>query len=302
MTKEIEQLKTIHGAKYKRITLVDERWYIKDDQLSPSVTWICDSYPKGIGFYKWIGMHGWDEAEALKKAAGDKGTKVHKACEDIVKGQTVKMSDKYFSKETEKLEELTLEEWIAIVSFRDWLDVMMEKYPDFLIVASEVAVWNPGSLTAATDGKYDSYAGTVDLVFYANKKLWVLDLKTSQQVWPSAEMQVSAYAPALVASGIVKRVDGRGILQLGYRLNKRSWKFNEIQDKYDLFESAIAIWWNENATKSPREYELPVQIAVKVKWAKKEKKQTAPTKKKAPAKKAPGIPVKKVENKNTKKK
>jgi hypothetical protein len=65
-----------------QITTYDERWYaheVKDPitgipfiKFVPSVTWIAESYPKGIGFYRWLADKGWDEAEAIKEAAGDK--------------------------------------------------------------------------------------------------------------------------------------------------------------------------------------------------------------------------------------
>jgi hypothetical protein len=57
-----------------QITTYDERWYaheVKDPITGiptvifvPSVTWVAESYPKGIGFYKWLADKGWDEAEA----------------------------------------------------------------------------------------------------------------------------------------------------------------------------------------------------------------------------------------------
>jgi hypothetical protein len=45
----------------------------------PPVTWIAGHYPKRIAFYKWFAEKGWDESQALKSAAGDKGSKLHEA-------------------------------------------------------------------------------------------------------------------------------------------------------------------------------------------------------------------------------
>ena len=82
-----------------QITTYDERWYaheVKDPITGiptvifvPSVTWVAESYPKGIAFYKWLADKGWDEAEAIKEAAGDKGSKVHHAIEDLLAGREV---------------------------------------------------------------------------------------------------------------------------------------------------------------------------------------------------------------------
>jgi hypothetical protein len=79
-----------------QITTFDERWYARptEDPITklprfefvPSVTWIADHYPKGVGFYKWLANKGWDEAEAIKSAAGDKGSKVHLAIADLIRG------------------------------------------------------------------------------------------------------------------------------------------------------------------------------------------------------------------------
>ena len=85
MKKKIIQLD--NEKKVWRITTTDERWYAIENQnketglpefnFLPSVTWISSFYPKGIAFYKWLANKGWDESEALKIAAGDKGSKVH---------------------------------------------------------------------------------------------------------------------------------------------------------------------------------------------------------------------------------
>src|SRR3990167_2015655 len=88
----------------KRITTVDERFYIREAkdkttglpifEYIPSVTWIAGHYPKGVQFYKWLAENGWDESQAIKNAAGDKGSKVHAAIEDILDGKELKMNDK----------------------------------------------------------------------------------------------------------------------------------------------------------------------------------------------------------------
>lgn len=51
-----------------QITTYDERWYaqkIRDPNpgvptvlFVPSVTWVAESYPKGIGFYRWLADKG----------------------------------------------------------------------------------------------------------------------------------------------------------------------------------------------------------------------------------------------------
>src|SRR5690242_10192739 len=119
-----------------QVTIADERWYMKpgNDPLTklptmlavPSVTWIAGHYPKGIGFYKWLADKGWDESQAIKQAAGNKGSKVHHAIDAILDGFEVRIDSKYINHETEQLEELSLEEVDCIKAFVDWRAKMQQ--------------------------------------------------------------------------------------------------------------------------------------------------------------------------------
>src|SRR5436190_23015203 len=139
-----------------QVTIADERWYLKPSETEtglpyykgvPSVTWIAGKYPKGIGFWKWLAEKGWDEAEAIKSAAGDKGSKIHMAIDDILAGKEVRIDSKYLNRSTEQLEELTLEECDALLAFKRWKDE----------VKPEAICWEK---TVFSD-RYN-YAGTVD--------------------------------------------------------------------------------------------------------------------------------------------
>ena len=223
-----------------QITTTDERWYQKGETFVPSVTWIAGYYPKGIGFYKWLANHGWDEAESIKNAAGEKGSRVHKAIDDLILGNLVKMDSQYKDSEG-NLSDLTVEEWECIVSFADWFKEAKPK-----IIAHDQVVFNDKV----------GYAGTIDFIFEIDGKRWLIDLKTSQYLWPEHELQVSAYKHA------TEGVEALAILQVGYRLNKRKWKFNEVDDKFDLFLSAHKIWENENKDIHPKQREYPVELSL----------------------------------------
>jgi hypothetical protein len=226
-----------------QITICDERWYVKNDKFVPSVTWIAGHYPKGIHFYKWLAQKGWDEAEAIKQAAGDKGSKVHNAIVNLLAGEEVKMEDKYINNTTEKEEELSLEEYEALFSFVDWFK---ETKP--LVLANEIVAFN---------GKLN-YAGTVDLVCKIGNDFWIIDFKTGQNIWPEYELQISAYKHALKIKGVSKVK--LGVLQLGYKRNKKSFKFTEVEDKFDLFLSAKKIWANENEGVEPKKKDYPLSL------------------------------------------
>ncbi|MFA5388893.1 MAG: hypothetical protein WC312_03965 [Candidatus Omnitrophota bacterium] len=253
MKKEIRNVNEEKGI--LQITTVDERWYIRQstDEATglptydyvPSVTWIADHYPKGIAFYKWLASKGWDEAEALKQAAADKGSKVHLAIADLIDGKEVKINAKYINPTTEKEEELTLEEYEAISSFAEWFKKVKPK-----VVERDFVVWGEG------------YAGTVDLFCEIDGRAYVVDFKTSQYIWPSHELQVSAYLHALPPE---KDTDESfpphlAILQLGYRLNKNKYKFTEIEDNYQEFLAAKLIWAKEQKGVYPAQKDYPLKI------------------------------------------
>lgn len=250
-----------------QVTISDERWYLKQTtnpttglpeiKAVPSSTWIAGHYPKGIAYFKWLAEHGWDEAEAIKNAAAEKGSKVHKAIEAIFEGQEVRIDSKFVNPRTEQEEELTLEEVDAILSFIDWFSEVKPK-----VICYEINVFSD---------KYD-YAGTIDLVCEINGELYVIDFKTSQYIWPSHRLQVSSYAKILETGehdiAAIATPDTPyykkpklAILQLGYRLNKRKFKFTELEDKFDLFLAARQIWAEECAGQSPTKKDYPLILS-----------------------------------------
>ncbi len=246
-----------------RITTVDERWYVRqkknektglpEDKFVPSITWIANYYPKGINFYKWLASKGWNEAEAIKKAAGDKGSKVHYASEDILLGKEVKMGDKYLNPTTGEPEELTTEEYECLMSLVGWLESLKIK-----IIAIEETEFNDEH----------GFAGTADLICRIDNQLWIIDFKTGAYIWPSHRLQISAYSYLdfdLKKLGITKEEWTKrklGILQLGYRRNRRGYKFNETKDEFDLFLAAKKIWWNECKNVKPKQRDYPLSLCV----------------------------------------
>ena len=237
-----------------QITTSDERWYMREEvnletrlpelRFVPSVTWIAGSYPKGIGFYKWLADKGWDEAEAIKSAAGDKGSKVHLAIVDLLDGKDVPMESKHVNNSTGQPEELSVEEYEAVAAFVRW---WKEAKPT--VIAREVTVWNDSV----------GYAGTVDLVCCVGEEVWIVDFKTSQYLWPEHELQISAYKHANLALAGEPKL---AILQIGYKRNKNGYKFTEVGDKFDLFLSAHKIWANEHGQEKPRQIDLPVKLTL----------------------------------------
>lgn len=275
MQKLIRQVDEKRGI--VQVTVGDERWYFKpstDQQTKnpimlavPSVTWIGGFYPKGVQFYKWLADKGWDEAEAIKVAAGDKGSKVHSALSAIFRGEEVRIDSKFVnnSKSTpdnQVLEELTFEEIECIKSFLDWRASLKSFKP----LAWDVVVFSD----------QHNYAGTIDLIAEVDGQLYVIDFKTSQSIWTEYQMQVSAYARAIengenvvyemnpngTTKDQVKVTDlKRAILQLNYKRNKSRYKFTEVEDVFDIFLVAQQIWKRETAGEQPRQVEYPIVLS-----------------------------------------
>ena len=264
MRKEIREIKTIGGKKICRITCPDERWYSKE-VLSPitglpetdffeSSSWISSYYPKGKRFIRWIGEIGFEEAQRRMIEAGVKGSKVHLAAEDIMRGIEVKMDAKYPNKDNDgAIEELTAEEYEGIMSLVDWVDTV-----NIEVLATEATGFNH---------KFH-YAGTIDLICKIDDQVWVIDYKTSPSIWPSHEIQLSSYGQLDVQELKVTKEEWKNrklaILQLGYSRNKiKKYKFTEIEDKFDLFLATKRIWANECAGIKPKQKNYPLSVQVK---------------------------------------
>lgn len=260
MLKEIKKIK----KGILRITSLNERWYakvsinektgLKEHAYYPSSTWISSYYPKGVYFHKWLAGKGWTEVEALKQAAADRGSRVHYACQDLDDGKEIKITDKYLNPSTKEKQELSKDEVDCIISYRDFLDELKP-----LLLAQEITSFG------------DVYAGTADKIFSIgngkNKQIWIVDLKTSQSIWPEHELQISSYSHMYFdykKMGIKdKEWQDRklAILQIGYKKNRKGYKFTEVKDKYNLFRNvAYKIWKNENPDIKPKERDYPMVI------------------------------------------
>lgn len=264
MKKEIRQIKD--GI--VQVTTADERWYVKEvkDKKTglpeikyvPSVTWIKSYYYTSPFLVRWIADKGMTEAEMIKNEAGIKGDKIHKATEDIDKGLEIKYDDKYINRTTGFEEELSTEEYEAILSYRDYID---KEQPE--LIASEMTVFNK-------EDSEEEYAGTLDRIFgiYNDgvRQIYIVDIKTSKSIYKDMALQLSAYSNADIdykKLGITdKEWESRKllILQIGYTRNKNGYKATEIEDKYYLFASTYKVWQEENPDSKPKQRDLPLSI------------------------------------------
>lgn len=242
-----------------QVTTLDERFYAEYDNkdnykgFRPSLTWITSYYPKGKEYEQWLGGHGYDEAKLLMKEAGERGSRVHKAIEELVKRfmegdkKGIKMLDTFGDMGGEK-KDLDPSEWRAVMTFIDWF-----KQKNIIkILSSEQTL-----LT-----KY--YGCTLDFRYTYDKKgeevYAVTDFKTSKYIYPSSEIQLTGQKRACEENDL--RVDETSILQVGYALNKKGWKEKVYDYQPELLDSVYNIWKKENANKRPYQREYPISLSL----------------------------------------
>jgi hypothetical protein len=224
-----------------QVTTTDERWYSKTNADKaiiwiPSVTWICGYYPKGIGYMKWLAAHGFDESIAIMEEAGERGTYTHKGSELLLKGGTLRFDTVVDDRP------LSVDEYANVMSFAEWYNEHKPK-----VNKIEHTVFSPD----------DRYAGTIDIDCEIDGEPWIIDLKTSSQIWPSHEIQLSAYKHAHNPEARI------GVVQLGYKYNKKKkWKFTEVEDQFDVFNAAYRIWQKECSNVKPLQRDYPLEITL----------------------------------------
>ncbi len=265
-----KEIKVIDEAKQiLRVTTMLERWYFKPGEdiktglptfkYYPSSTWIAQCYPKGLPYWRWLADKGWDQSQAIMIEAGNRGTKVHKLTEDIEKGEEIDIRTAKYSDSEGKEDFLTPDEIEAGQSFIRFFDLVKPQ-----VLATEMTIF----------GK--NWAGTLDSIWRVpqnvkvgynctiQKGIWIIDKKTSKDIWPSHKIQLASYSHADIdykALGITDKEWAErklGILQLGNKRTKEGYKFTPIEDKFELFKHAYAIWEEENPEAKPKQRDLPL--------------------------------------------
>lgn len=264
MKKEIIEVNKEKGI--IRVTTLDERYYAfpsknKETGLpeyiyKPSTTWIASYYYTDPYLIKWIADKGLTEAERLKNLAGEKGSKVHYACERIDMGEEVTITSKFVNPTTEQEEEINVEEFEAVLSYVNFLKD-----------------YKPQVLEIEQTHFSDISGGTIDRIYAfkvegkEERQIYITDLKTSKSIYDEHKLQLSDYSHMDIdykKLGITDKewADRRlAVLQVGYSLNKKGYKFTEVEDMYDEFRNiAYRIWKKKNPDGKPKQIDLPIML------------------------------------------
>ena len=199
---------------HKQITLPDSRYYRRNGEYYPSITYVLQYYPKGKYFEDWLKQVGFSADHIVRKAS-EEGTQVHEMIENYLNGKELNFLDEH---DTPRYNP---DVWQMFIKFVDW----WEEYKPNLIEA-EVHLFSD---------KY-KVAGTCDLVCELNGELWVIDFKTSNHLQTTYDLQTAVYAQCFEEC-FGKKVDRTGVLWL--KSSKRGPAKGKMQGKgWEIYESS----------------------------------------------------------------
>lgn len=233
-------------VKANRIEYAEEHWYEIDGQYYPSVTMILDVIAKGYGYDEWLKSVSLN-ASYIARIAADKGTRIHRAIEQITMGEKIK----------NELEEYEFEVWEKICQWHEWFTGLKVKP-----IASEQIVFS----------KSLGVAGTLDLVCEIEDKIYVLDYKTGGQ-YDSHDLQVAAYRHCMEEMGLTKetgKIDECGMVYIGAgtrtkkELNYPGVKVQLIDydNSLKVFKHAVDVWKWKNPTAQPKNKVYPLELKI----------------------------------------
>lgn len=226
----------------QQINFLDRRVYKRGEGVYyPSVTTILQYMPKNKFFESWLKDVG-HNADLIMRRAGKQGTQVHEACEKLILGEEVSWMDGYGNAKYSQIV------WEMILKFHDfWTTYKPE------LISAEEFVWSDKH----------KYAGTADIVCKIDGQVWLLDIKTSNSIHKSFDLQLASYAKALEESKGVK-IERTGIIWLKAHsrgpskqknvIQGKGWKvlqIDEIDKNFDLFKMIYKLYSLENPTVEP---------------------------------------------------
>jgi hypothetical protein len=236
---------------HQQITLPDSRFYQRNGEYYPSITHVLSSYPKGKHFEDWLKKVGYSSEYIVKKAA-EEGTQTHQLCEDYLNGKECTFLDQY------NKPKYIPEVWKMFIRFVEF----WETYKPTLI-ETEVHLFSDEI----------KVAGTCDLVVEIEDKLWVIDLKTSNHLQTTYDLQTAIYSKCY-EEDFGKKVDRRGVLWLksakrgidksGKKMQGKGWEIVEsdrTQDEdLEIFRCVKKLFDLENPNPKPSIEELKTVI------------------------------------------
>jgi hypothetical protein len=223
-----------------QITLPDSRYYRRNGKYYPSVTYVLGYYPKGKFFENWLKQVGFSADYIVKKAA-EEGTQVHELAEEYLNGAELNFLD------DRGRPQYNPDVWQMFLRFVEFWETFKPT-----LIETEVHIFSDEL----------KVAGTCDLIVEINGELWLLDLKTSNQLQTVYELQTAVYGQCYEEC-FGKKIDRYGILWLksskrGPKKDKmqgKGWEIVEssrtFEENIDIFKTVKRLFDLENPTHSP---------------------------------------------------
>jgi len=235
----------------KQVNVLDTRFYRRDTKYYPSVTSILNYFPKNQFFHSWLKDVGHNSDIIANKAAGE-GTQVHNAVEAFLNGEELVWIDEYGNAK------YNLDVWKMILRFADFWNTHKPE-----LVTAEYHLFSD----------IHEYAGTADLVVRLFGNLWLLDLKTSNSLHTSYDLQLAAYATAwnethdekVTHTGILwVKANTRSEGKAG-KIQGRGWELkmiSDIESNFKMFKNIQEIYKMENPDHKPYTETLPTSVKI----------------------------------------
>jgi len=233
----------------------DERYYVDEkEKLNkttglkwfPSVTFVMKHKPANNILTEWIANKGWEESRRIMMHRANIGTFVHNTLEEMLVDGKEYNEEEITHLFKDPKDALFVKR--CLLGAMNWADVMTKKYEDFKILHCEIPCFG-------TD-----YAGTVDLVIQADGEKWVIDFKTSKNIYDSHKMQIVAYMKAL-------GIKNGAVLQLGNRTKQR-YTFSVIKPEdasnfWEMFTRIKDLFYLDTKKVQPTQEAFPILFTLK---------------------------------------
>ena len=235
----------------KQVNVLDSRFYRREGNYYPSVTSVLNYFPKNQFFHSWLKDVGHNSDIIASKAAGE-GTQVHTAVDAFLNGQEITWIDEFGNAK------YNLDVWRMILKFADFWNTHKPE-----LIATEYHLFSDEH----------KYAGTADLVVRMFDNIWLLDLKTSNSLHTSYDLQLAAYAQAWNETHDEK-VTHTGILWVkantrsegkGDKIQGKGWELkfvNDIEKNFKMFKNIYEIYTLENPNFKPVTETLPISVKI----------------------------------------
>jgi len=235
----------------KQVNVLDSRFYRREGNYYPSVTSVLNYFPKNQFFHSWLKDVGHNSDIIAAKAASE-GTQVHTAVDAFLNGEEITWIDEYGNAK------YNLDVWRMILKFADFWNTHKPE-----LIATEYHLFSDEH----------KYAGTADLVVRLFDNIWLLDLKTSNSLHTSYDLQLAAYATAWNETHDEK-VTHTGILWVkantrsegkGDKIQGKGWELkvvNDIEKNFTMFKNIYEIYTLENPNFKPVTETLPTSVKI----------------------------------------